>query len=382
MALTRLPYRDQDDEQDPYRRESPDGAIVEPYQESEPVRTPEPEKATEPSRVEEQKAPIQQDAPAAPAPTFKQLQDAGQARPPMPANMLPGGSGLLQRTMGAGPEPIEPDTGLPPTKQKLPQLPPAIVEPEVPVAPPIPQPLPPMIEELPPSIGVGDGDGQAPDGIIEPEEQFPAILPPSVPPGAIIEQNEPTPAVVDGGEGPGSSIDLLQMLLNGTQDTELEDATESAALDQLHNPSPYNSDVVKNLYADLGAGIDTDYDSRVRGLDESMARRGLYGSLGKDFHSGRLADTELGRRDAKTTLARNLATDFAKSYGDYNANAISQGQGVAGSQSSDALNWLQSTLGYGQQGFENDLATEQLNAQQDDEYQQLLQMMLAAGYGA
>lgn len=402
MALTRMPYREQDDEQDPYRRESPDGAIVEPYQESEPVRSPEP--ATEPSRVEKQQ-PVKDEgsAPQAPAaaPTFKQLQEAGQARPPMPPQMLTG-SQLLSKRMG--PEQVAPETGLPetPTKAR-----PPIVEPEIPVAPPIPLPptaiiepataTPPIIEPevaFPPPV-----PELPPDAIIEPAETGlpfdggeaivePAELPPGIVGGeeAIIEPNEVTPGVVDdtGGESvdPDSSVDLLSQLLAGSQDTDLEDATESAALDQLHNPSPYNSDVVKNLYADLGAGIDTDYDSRIRGLDESMARRGLYGSSGKDFHSGRLADTELGRRDAKTTLARNLATDFAKSYGDYNANAISQGQGVAGAQSGDALDWLRATLGYGQQGFENDLAVEQLNQNEDQNYQQLLQMMLAAGYGA
>jgi hypothetical protein len=175
----------------------------------------------------------------------------------------------------------------------------------------------------------------------------------------------------------------LQMLLSGVQDdSPLAAATEQAALDQLGNPSPYTADVVKNLYSDLAGGIDDEFAQDERALGERMAARGLFGSAGKDFHSGRLSDLNVGRRSAKTALASDLARDFATSYGDYNANAINQGQNVSGQDDAQTLQWLQSLLGFGQQGFENDMDVAQFEANQNADYQQLLQMMLAAGYGA
>lgn len=386
---TQLPYKYQDsmdEDQDPYRRVAPDdGAITEPVDDVQPVREPEPK----PEPAPKTSAPEQ---PAAPAqtPTFKDMQESGHARPPMPPQMLPGAAGLMQQSMG--PENIVPETGLPFGVTS--EAPPLIVEPDVAqppivgtvdptnqtINPRVPATLPPeIVEDLPPDTGVGvgdngDADGAAIDAIVEPME--PDLLP-LIGSASVADDT--------GGEltSPESSLDLLNLLTTRLQEPgDLRTAIEASALDRINNPSPFNAGVVKDLYSDLGAGVDADYDARIRGLDEGMARRGLFGSLGKDFHSGRLADTELGRRDAKTTLAKDLARNFAQSYGDYQSDSVNQGLGVTGTGDARTLDYVRSILGLGQQGFENDMAVAQFNANQNDEYQRLLQMMLAAGYGA
>lgn len=347
-----------EDDQDPYARQRPVGAIVEPMQDDAPVQEQAPRPQAYKAPVREK---LQDDVqPPAPAETFTQMQEAGKARPPMP----PGSAGLPQAPGAI----IEPEVAFPPPIVDAPN---AIIEPEVAFPPPIGAPgaIIEPVEQFPVL-------GGEPGAIVEPEVQFPVIDEP----GAIVEPPNPT-GMVEG--GPDNSVDLLSMLLSGAQGegSELSDATGQAALDQLHNPSPYNADVVKNTYTDLAGGIDSDFDARQRSLDNQFARRGLWGSVGKDFASGRAADTEIGRRDAKTSLASDLARNFATSYGDYNANAINQGANVAGQEDQSARQWLQQLLGYGQQGFENDLSVAQFNDQQNDEYERLLQLMLQAGYG-
>ena len=134
---------------------------------------------------------------------------------------------------------------------------------------------------------------------------------------------------------------------------------------------------------DWSAGnIDDDFDTRQRMLDQQMAARGLFGSAGKDFHSGRLSDLNVGRRSAKESLARDLDTKYAQSYNDYLSNAINEGQTATNAQNAQQLSWLNALIGYGDTAFNHDLETAKFNHGLDIDYEALLKAMLAAGYGA
>ena len=133
---------------------------------------------------------------------------------------------------------------------------------------------------------------------------------------------------------------------------------------QLNAQNPYNTDAVKSLYSWLGGNIDDQYALKEKGLRDEMARRGLSDSTGELGLTGRLADLNIQKRSAQSNMAQDLAHQFASSEGQFQ-----QGK----------LPWLQSLLGYGQQGFNNDLATAQFNANQNNAYQDFLLKML--GYG-
>ncbi len=184
---------------------------------------------------------------------------------------------------------------------------------------------------------------------------------------------------------PTSADSLLPLLTGGAQGTNqtpLQQATTAATINQLSNPNPYNSDAVKAEYANLAGGIDSDYDARQRGLTDQFAEQGLSGSAGKDFASGRAADTEVGRRTAKEQLATNLADAQAKAQAGSTAQAISQGQTGSQQGVNNSLSYIQSLMNYGQNAFGNDLATSQFQDQQNNEQEQQLLQLLAAGYGA
>ncbi len=176
-------------------------------------------------------------------------------------------------------------------------------------------------------------------------------------------------------------VSLLTGGASGTNTTPLQDATTKATLDQLNNPNPYNADEVKREYADLGAGIDADYDQRQRGVSNDFARRGLFGSVGKDFASGRASDTEIGRRSAKEQLASSLATAQAQSAAQAKRDAISQGQAGTQQGQGNQLAWLQQLMGYGNDAFNHDLQTANFQEGQNNDEQDYLLKLLQAGYG-
>lgn len=154
---------------------------------------------------------------------------------------------------------------------------------------------------------------------------------------------------------------LLQQLLTGAQGQDWQKLFES---------SPYNSKAVKDQYSWLAGNIDDQFATDERNLDSSMAARGLYGSAGKDFHSGRLSDLNVGRRTAKEGLAQDLAHQYASSAGNWAMGANNAQMG-----------WVNQLMGYGQNAFNNDLSTAEFNHEQDMDYQRLLEEMNRAGYG-
>lgn len=144
---------------------------------------------------------------------------------------------------------------------------------------------------------------------------------------------------------PAASSDILQMLLGGA-----------------NAPGSYGTDQTKAAYNWLGGQIDDQYALKQKALDDSAAARGLGTSTIK---AGQLNDLNIGQRNAKESLAYDLADKQAS-------------QGAAAQQS--RLQWLQSLMGYGQQGFNNDLATANFNANQNNSYQDWLLNLLGIGY--
>lgn len=135
--------------------------------------------------------------------------------------------------------------------------------------------------------------------------------------------------------------------------------------------NPYDSAAVKSEYDRLAQGIDDQYATNQRTTNNSFARQGLYGSAGKDFNSGRLADLNIGQRTAKTALASDLAQKYADT-----AAAFQQ------AQNQRSMDWLRTLMGFGQQAFENDITTNELNRRADEsERDYLLRIMQLANGG-
>lgn len=123
----------------------------------------------------------------------------------------------------------------------------------------------------------------------------------------------------------------------------------------LQNPSAYDSDAVRASYEHLVGGIDDSYALQRQGVDEEMARRGIYDST---IAGGRMHDLNIGQRDARTQLAGGLIRDQAASHDAGRSNAVNQG------------------MQYGRDQYGNQLTTAQFNAQQEAANTQLLMQLL------
>lgn len=218
----------------------------------------------------------------------------------------------------------------------------------------------------------------------QPVDYVPGYTPP---PSTTSSTSTPTttnPSTTSSTTSASSALDLLPQLLAGVTgaNNPLTTATTNAVLSQLNSPNPYNAQAVQDEYNWLAGNIDDQFARDQQALDNEMARRGLYGSAGKDFHSGRLSDLNVGKRNAKISLARALADAKAKSDAGYTSNAIAQAQTAQNASNANALNYLNAIMGFGQNAFNNDLATAQFNNQLSTQDLNFLLQLLAAGYGA
>lgn len=307
----------------PMRTEETVGRPPTPQETAQPE--PEPVKADEPRALEPDPVRLE------PRKTFAQMQADGEARPPMPQSVEP-----IKQLMGAG--------------------------------------------EIADETGFVGSNEDVPPPIIDRRRSLPTITDPAV------SQVTPTvQAPVNVPDAPPRSSDALLSLLTSRgvegDRTALESATDAKLLERLNSSSPYDSQAVRDEYDWLAGGIDDQFAMDERALDEGMARRGLFGSAGKDFHSGRLSDLNVGRRSAKISLAQDLANKYATSKGAYDSEAINQAQ--AGNAQADATRraWLSQLMGYGNDAFANDLATAEFNQRQNESEQDFLMRMLAMGYG-
>jgi hypothetical protein len=128
------------------------------------------------------------------------------------------------------------------------------------------------------------------------------------------------------------------------------------ALQQLlANPSSYNTDAVMGTYGRLAGQIDDEFNQRNVGINEEMARRGIFDS---SIAGGRLGDSNVARRSAQVELADRLAQQQAEKMDEARRGAIGLGltdQGQRFDQSSrDADISLRSQLGLGDLGLRRD----------------------------
>ena len=209
-------------------------------------------------------------------------------------------------------------------------------------------------------------------------------------PGAVANvpaPNVPAPAGTGApGTIPGSNdpSNILAQLLKGVAGQgaggATSDATQAAIQAQLKNPNAYNSDAVKQAYNWEAGNIDDRFSLEQKQLAEDMARRGLSNSTGELGMGGRLSDLNIAKRSARETLAEQLAQKMAESQQSATGQAIGQGLAGANSAQQNAQSWLGQLMGYGQQGFNNDVTTQSINNQQNQSYQDFLLKMLGLGY--
>lgn len=180
----------------------------------------------------------------------------------------------------------------------------------------------------------------------------------------------------------GNTFDLLTALVNGASGngagSQVQKETEAAILKYLQNPNPYGAQDVKDQYSYLGGQIDDQYDQNNQDIGEAMARRGLGYST---MYGGKLQDSNLARRTAKEGLATDLAHNFAQNYGSSQQAALGLGNQIGTQSQNNAQSWLSQLMGYGQQGFNNDLATNALNQGAQNSYQDFILRLLGLGYG-
>jgi hypothetical protein len=179
-----------------------------------------------------------------------------------------------------------------------------------------------------------------------------------------------------------SSIDILGELMKGASGqgagSAVQNATQQSILDQLKNPSSYGTKEVQDAYNWMGGNIDDEYTMAERDLQEEMAKRGLSAST---IGSGRTRDLNVAKRTAKESLAYDLAQKLAETQSGDKRAAIAQGLTGGSTAQNSQLDWLKSLMGYGQQGFENDMATAKFNADQSNKWDDFLTRMLGLGYG-
>jgi hypothetical protein len=105
--------------------------------------------------------------------------------------------------------------------------------------------------------------------------------------------------------------------------------TEAKLREALDNPSAFDNKAVMDLYGRLGQNIDDQYAQQQTALREEMASRGLSDS---SIMGGRLADLNVGQRQARTELANQLGIQRAQDYASARANAIGMGQAAQAQQ--------------------------------------------------
>lgn len=211
----------------------------------------------------------------------------------------------------------------------------------------------------------------------------------NTPSGAIVDAqgNVINPAPGGGSSTPATSTgtgtntnQVLNALTNGSSGGgaggQVGSATNNAVLNLLQNPDPYNSDEVKNLYNWEAGNIQDQYALQKQQLGDEMARRGLGTST---INAGNLNNLNIGQRSAQESLAENLNQNLAQSLGQYEMGAAGLGNTVANSADANQRAWLGQLMGFGEQGFQNDLATQAMNQNQQQAYQQWLEYLMQYG---
>lgn len=154
----------------------------------------------------------------------------------------------------------------------------------------------------------------------------------------------------------GSQLDPYGKSTFANQGGPVADATQQKMLDLLQKPSGWDSDLVQNMYGKMGGQIDDQFAQQDTAINEEMAKRGLYDS---SIAAGRLKDSNIGRRDAKTNLADSLLQQMGMNYGNDQARAAGLGAGYQGQQFGEKTTEFGLNQGAEQQAFGQQLGAEQ-----------------------
>lgn len=146
--------------------------------------------------------------------------------------------------------------------------------------------------------------------------------------------------------------------------TSIGGAAEQQVRNVLAKPSGWDSELLKSLYGSQGAQIDDQYAAQDTAINEEMARRGIYDS---SIAAGRLKDSSLQKRDAKTRLSESLLQQMGLNLGADNARAAQIGSEYQGQQ-----------FGEGQSTFNtNEAAKNAVTQQQMQQAQNAMQADIA-----
>lgn len=237
--------------------------------------------------------------------------------------------------------------------------------------PPAPAPAPapaPTRSAAPAGVQAYEGDMQdTRTASASPMEYTGAPVNSVAPPGA-----GGTPAAT------GQGLDIGAELANRyRQGSGISSEVSGGISEAIRNPSAYNSDLVRNIYGQLGQNIDDDFAQRETGLREEMAARGLSDS---SIQGGRLRDLNVGRRSAREGLANSLGQQVAQDYSGARDRALGMGMNRDQYGQQVGQGYLDRLMGFGQQSFNNDMQQAEFNRNiQNDQDRFMLQMLGLGG---
>lgn len=191
---------------------------------------------------------------------------------------------------------------------------------------------------------------------------------------------------------------------NPNAGSAINSATGQSVQNLLNNPDPYSTAAFQSQLKQTMGGIDDDYNQRDKALQGNIASRGLdaagtigatdqtYQNLQRRTAQGDAANSLL-QTEAQTSAANRAqaintamgygSNNYSQGLGTYQANANTNQQNYGQAQNAYTTNlganaqnsaqqqqYLNNYLGYGQQGFNNQLSTEQQNnSEQQQQWQ-------------
>lgn len=166
-----------------------------------------------------------------------------------------------------------------------------------------------------------------------------------------------------GGGGNSQMADFLKNRLTGFQgyNDPLAGDTQNLVRGMLKNPSPYDSQMLKDNYNMLNSQLDEQYKLGENRINEIGAQRGLYDSTNI---VGQLGDSGIQHERDRKNLVLQLLTQRAQQYSQDQANAV----GAANSYNSQGLNAFTANEGaYSNRinqatGYDNDLYNRSLQS--------------------
>lgn len=152
--------------------------------------------------------------------------------------------------------------------------------------------------------------------------------------------------------------------LRGTKQTGSSSALDSEMqrrlLQALDNPSAFDNAAVQQLYDRMGQNIDDQYAQQQTALREEMAARGLSDS---SLLGGRLADLNVGQRQARTELANQLGIQRAQDFAQQRNALLGLGMQQQGQNLQAELGRGNLSLGQQRQALDTELGRGNLSLQ-------------------